>query len=83
VNSAPASALVFSLRNLCVLCGSAVFLFRQPLFTAESQRTQRLRREKIFRIGRQAVSIVFAALSGSGLYLTRVAQGHFIRAGSS
>jgi hypothetical protein len=33
-----------SLRKLCVLCASAVIV-RKPVFTAETQRTQRLRRE--------------------------------------
>ena len=35
-----------SLRNLCVLCVSAVILPNQFL-TADTQRTQRLRREEI------------------------------------
>jgi len=36
--------LISTLRNLCVLCDSAVIVFI-GLFTAETQRTQRLRRE--------------------------------------
>jgi hypothetical protein len=38
--------LISTLRNLCVLCVSAVYIF---VFTAETQRTQRLRRD--FKLG--------------------------------
>src|SRR5215207_5470433 len=37
----------FSLRNLCVLCVSAVSLCLKVRLTAETQRTQRLRRAEI------------------------------------
>jgi hypothetical protein len=40
----------FTLRNLCVLCASAVHMLCGGLFTAETQRTQRLRREG-FKLG--------------------------------
>jgi len=36
-----------SLRNLCVLCVSAVVECARPIFTAETQRTQRLPRESL------------------------------------
>ena len=36
-----------SLRDLCVLCVSAVVECARPIFTAETQRTQRSRRESL------------------------------------
>ena len=45
-----------SLRNLCVLCASAVNNYLEKTITAETQRTQRLRREiSLFRESRGLV----------------------------